>query len=298
MDISRIARRQGGVFTRGQALRAGVEPGEIQRRLLSGAWMVVMDDVLMATTTPVTAITQAWTGVLAIGHPVALAGRFAASVVRLERSPAYVRPEFVIPDNRFGRVLPGLIVHRVKQQRWAVVWRHGLPVVPLPVMIRQVAAGTADEVTLEVVQHALRRREVTQQQLLAQLGRGLSGAAALRRVLEEVAPGYQVMWERRLHRRLLKAGVRLTPQTRVVAPDGRTAYLDLGDAGLRFGVEIDGFVNHMARFAADRRRARLLAVELGWTIAPYAVEELAADMDVAVAQIASYLVTMRARAAA
>ena len=256
-----------------------------------------MGDVLMASTTPVTAATHAWTGVLALGHPVALAGRFAAGFCNLERSPAYVRPEFVIPDNRFRRELPGITLHRLRRERWAVVWRNGLPLMPVPVVIRQVAADAPYDVTRDVVQHALRRRQVTQNDLLAQLGRGLSGAAALRRVLEEVAPGYQVMWERRFHRALLAAGVRLKPQTRVVALDGRTAYLDLGDEQLKFGVEIDGFLNHMARFAADRRRARVLALELGWTIAPYAVEELATHMAAAVAEVVAYVEQRRRRAA-
>ena len=163
-------------------------------------------------------------------------------------------------------------------------------------MIRQIAASSSSDITRDVVHHALRRRQVTLHELLAQLGHGLSGAARLRSVLEEVAPGYQVMWERRLHRALLKAGVRLKPQTEVVAPDGRKAFLDLGDEELRFGVEIDGFLNHMARFAADRKRARLLAVELGWTIAPYAVQELAESMDVAVAEIVSYVRLLETRA--
>src|SRR3954454_5987483 len=165
-----------------------------------------------------------------------------------------------------------------------------------PDAVRQIAAHSTSDVTRDVVHHALRRRQVTLHELIAQLGRGLSGATRLRDLLEEVAPGYQVMWERRLHRALLKAGVRLKPQTKVVAPDGRTAYLDLGDEELRFGVEIDGFLNHMARFAADRKRTRLLAVELDWTIAQYAVEELAASMERAVAEIVSYVRVLEARA--
>jgi hypothetical protein len=34
----------------------------------------------------------------------------------------------------------------------------------------------------------------------------------------------------------------------------------------------------MARFAGDRKRARMLATECDWTIAPYAVEEVAKDL--------------------
>lgn len=286
------------MFTRRQALQAGVSAEELQRRLLYGAWIAVMDDVLMASTTPVTPLTHAWTGVLAIGQPVALAGRFAATVFGLERSPGYVRPEFATPGNRARRELPGITVHRIKPEMWSTIWRDGLPLVPVPMMLRQVAFDAPHDMTRDMVQHALRRRQVDHRQLLRQLGRGKRGAAALRPVLEEVAPGYQARWEGELHRALLKVGVRLTPQTRVEAPDGRLAYLDLGDERLEFGVEIDGFLNHMARFAADRRRARMLAVELEWTIAPYAVEELVANMPGVVAEIASYVRMLEARQAA
>ena len=71
----------------------------------------------------------------------------------------------------------------------------------------------------------------------------------------------------------------MKPQAEVRAPDGRRAFIDLGIEKLKFGVEIDGFLNHMERFAADRRRARMLAVELDWVIAPYAVEEIARDLE-------------------
>src|SRR3954470_5837992 len=177
------------------------------------------------------------------------------------------------------------------------MWRHGLPLTPPAVTVRDVAADLRHAEVRDVVQHALRRRRMSFEQLTATLGRGIRGSAALRAVLEEIGPGYQVKWERMLHRALLGRGVRMEPQTKVVAPDGRTAYLDLGIEALRFGVEIDGFLNHMARFAADRRRTRLLAVELEWTIAQYAVEELAASMDRVVAEIVAYERLLRSRAA-
>src|SRR3954447_12503281 len=107
MTLAQIARRQGGVFARRQALQVGFASAEIDRRVFSGEWIHVMNDVLMASTTPVTPMLQAWTGVLAIGHPVALSGRFAAGFVRLERAPHATAPEFVIPMTRMRRELPG-----------------------------------------------------------------------------------------------------------------------------------------------------------------------------------------------
>jgi very-short-patch-repair endonuclease len=277
MTLGRVARRQGGAFTRRQAARLGVPPEEATRRVLCGQWLEPLPGVLHAATTPVTPALQAWAGVLAAGPPVALAGRFAAELLGLERAPRAVQPEFVIPMRRMRRELPGIRVTRTRID-WPVLSRRGLPFPPVAVVIRQVAIDAPDPVIRDVVQHALRRREVTLEQLLGQLGRGRPGAARLRRVLEEVAPGYQVVWERRLHRAVLAEGVRLRPQVPVRAPDGRAAVIDLGDEQIKFGVEIDGFLNHMARFAADRRRARMLGDELGWTIAPYAVEELARDL--------------------
>jgi len=218
---------------------------------------------------------------------------FAAASVGLERAPAYVEPEFAIPVNRMWREFDGIVVHRVRPHLWAVERRYGLPVPPTTTIIRQVAATTHERIALEIVEHALRRRQVTVEQLAQQLGRGRHGAATLRHVLELVAPGYQAMWERRLHRAVLRLGVRLKSQTEVVAPDGRKAFLDLGEEAIKFGVEVDGFLNHMGRFAADRRRTRLLAMELKWTIAPYAVEELAADLDAAAREIVAYVRRLR-----
>jgi hypothetical protein len=293
IELQRLARRQGGVFTRQQALRLGVSSRDITQRLLDGSWLELLPSVLIAATTPITPQAQAWAGVLAIGPPVSLAGRFGAAWVGLERAPAFTEPEFAIPVNRMWRDIDGLTVHRVRGHLWEVRRWRGLPVPPTELIIRQLAAGAHEHIVLEVAQHALRRRQVTIDQLVRQLGRGRPGAARLRQVLEQVAPGYQAMWEQRLHRALLKLGVRLTPQVEVRAPDGRRAFLDLGDEEIKFGVEVDGFLNHMARFASDRRRARLLAVECDWTIAPYAVEELAADLDAAAQEVAAYVRRLR-----
>jgi len=144
--------------------------------------------------------------------------------------------------------------------------------------IRDIGADVHRDVLRDVVQHALRRRQVGFDALMRTLGRGRPGSALLREILVEVGPGFQVKWERMVHRAVAARGIRLKPQAKVVAPDGRKAFIDLGIEELKYGVEIDGFLNHMARFAKDRRRARMLATECEWTIAPYAVEEVATDL--------------------
>jgi very-short-patch-repair endonuclease len=206
-------------------------------------------------------------------------------------------PQIAVPNTRDPRALAGLDVHRVVPSQWAVAWREGLPVTPPAVTIRDIAGSQSYDVVRDVVQHALRRRQVGFAQLTATLGRGLAGSAKLRQVLEEVGPGFQVKWERMVHRAVLRRGIRLKPQAKVEAPGGRVAFIDLGIEELKFGVEIDGFLNHMARFAADRRRARMLAVEMDWTIAPFAVEEIAADLEAVADEIVAHVRRCERRAA-
>jgi very-short-patch-repair endonuclease len=215
----------------------------------------------------------------------------------LERVPEPPRPQLVVPSNRHPRDVRGLDVVRVVPARWKVQWNRGLPVTPTALTIRDMGPYLSHEELRDIAQHALRRRRTTCDDLTKMLGRGRPGAAPLRAVIEEIGPGYQVKYERTLHLALRQRGIDMKPQTKVEASDGRVAYLDLGIEELRFGVEIDGFLNHMARFQADRRRARMLALELGWTIAPVAVDEIVDSLDPVVDEIVRHVLRLRAAAA-
>jgi hypothetical protein len=169
-------------------------------------------------------------------------------------------------------------VRRLVRARFRVVHASGgLPVTPPALTLRELGAVLPRDWVRDMTQHALRRRLVTFSSLARELGRGLAGAAVLRNVLEEVAPGYQVVWEGRLHAALVAAGVPVEPQVEVLLADGSRAFLDLGDRRLRLGVEVDGLVSHLDRFAADRRRDRLLMMA-GWLVVHVAAVEVADDL--------------------
>jgi very-short-patch-repair endonuclease len=293
-ELRRVARRQGGCFTKRQARQLGMSDAEIQRRLDSGDWRIVMGDVIVVTAAPVTDEMMAWTAVLTIGRPVALAGKFAGAWLKLDACPSWQRPALVIPHSRGKLTRPGVDIYRARGT-WQVIECHGLPVTPIPVVIRDLAVDCPTGTLRDVVQHALRRRRTSFDALAATLGRGIPGAAALRSVLEEVGPGYQSVWERRLHLALRRAGVDMQPQVKVDAEDGRCAFLDLGIRRLKYGVEVDGFLSHMARFAGDRRRARMLAKELEWTVDAFAVSEIADDMAAVVREIATTVTRLEAK---
>lgn len=275
-----IARRQAGVFSHAQALRAGMSVQDIDQRLRSGDWVALHWRVYICAGTPLTHAAQCWASVLRIGPPVALGRRSSAWFLCLDRAPVPegLPPDLVIPTHR--RAAPpaeDMQVRRMLPSRFAVVESGGLPVTPAALTLRELGRVLPRDWVRDMVQHALRRRRVTMSALSTQLGRGWPGAAALREILLEIAPGYQVVWEGILHQALISAGLMLTPQVEVMLRSGRRAVLDLGDPTLRFGVEVDGFVAHADRFAADRRRGREL-IEMDWLIAHVACSELRDDL--------------------
>ena len=285
-SLRSIARAQAGVFSRVQARRCGVADGDISRRKFDGEWLEVQAGVLTFAGTPLSDRLYAWAAVLAVGPPVALGGLWAARFLGLDRAPEVEveRPHLVIPIARRCERLWNVDLER---SRLPLVIRHvdRLPVLSPERALRQLAATQPLSRVRDMAHHGIRRRTMTLTGMTAELGRGRHGAARLRQVLEEVAPGYQVVWEGRLHAALMARGLDLTPQLSVNVASG-IRYLDLGNGLLRFGVEVDGLIAHLDRFAADRRRDRELQ-QAGWLIIHVAVSELAEDIAAVADEIAA-----------
>jgi very-short-patch-repair endonuclease len=199
--------------------------------------------------------------------------------------PPDEEPDLVVPESRRadGLWAPAR-VRRMLPSRFEFVHVRGLPVTPPALTLRELGMVIPRGWLYDMVTHAMRRRIVTLSGLSTQLGRGWPGAAALREVLNGVAPGYQVVWEGVLHRALEAAGLPMEPQVEVPLGNGRTAILDLGNRRLRFGVEVDGVLSHLERFAADRRRDRGIR-RVAWQIEHVAAQEVADDLDGVVQEI-------------
>lgn len=256
--------------------------GEVQRRLIDGDWIALTRGVYVCAGTPMSHRVWCWAAVLAVGPPVALARRSAAVALRLDRAPDLYDDDpadVVVPRPRRADDVVGVAhVRRLVAHRFQVVrTRDGLPVTTPALTLRELGAVLPRDWLRDMTQHAIRRRIVSWSSLAVELGRGLPGAAVLRNVLEEVAPGYQVVWEGRLHAALRDAGVDVEPQVEVTLAGGSRVFLDLGDRRLKLGVEVDGFVSHLDRFAADRERDRLLMLA-GWLVIHVAAVEVANDL--------------------
>lgn len=282
------AHRQNGAFTLADALASGYHKQDVIREALLGDWVERHPEVFVSAAQPLDAPVEHRAALLAVGGEVALCAQSAGWVWRLPGIEPPQRPQLVVPgDRRYGH-LKGVEVRRVEPDTWQIQTRRGWPVTPLDVTVRQLAAETGHMQLRALIQDLLIERRTTLDRLNAVRGRGLSGSAALNRAIRELDPAHHNFWERVLARALWRVGLRVQPQFLLRSSSGRTCYLDLGLPEICLGIEIDGFLSHVRKFAADRKRTRLICLELGWQLAPVAVSEIADDLDAVVAEILSY----------
>jgi len=206
-------------------------------------------------------------------------------------------PQVIVPRFRRYGHLQEVEVRAVQQSDFRVYNRGGWPVTSLDTTVRDIASGLQRRQLRDLVQGLLVERRTTLERLFAVPGRGLLGSAALGQVLQELDPSFQSHWEAVLFRRLRRAGLCPEAQIRLDAA-GRRCYLDLGFRDIRLGIEVDGFLPHMRRFAGDRRRNNAVCMELGWVLLHYAVEDLVERLDEVVAEIVRWVAQRRAGATA
>ena len=197
-----------------------------------------------------------------------------------------------MPGNRRYRHLRGVKVRRAQAVDFHMQERRSWPVTALEATVRDVATGLQHRQLRELVQGLIVDRRTTLDRLREVTGRGLRGSAALGRVLDELDPAFQSHWEAVLYGRLWRAGLRPEAQIRLDVA-GRRCYLDLGFRDIRLGIEVDGFLPHMRRFADDRRRNNAVCLESGWALAHYAVQDLVERLDEIVAEIVRWVAQRR-----
>jgi very-short-patch-repair endonuclease len=297
-DLVTLARRQNGVFTRQQALALGVPLSDIVHRQLRDEWVERHRHVYIAATQPAGIAGECRAALFAVGGDSALSGRSAAWVWRLPGVDSPEVTDVVVAGDTRRRHLAGVRVRRVSRASFNVIVRGGWPVTPLEETVRDLAAELPTAALRGLVQALVLERRTTLDRLTRVLGRGHSGSARLRQVVNEMDPRFHSHWEQVLHRALVRAGLAPTAQVALRAPSGRRCYIDLGFPDIKLGIEIDGFLPHMRRFASDRRRNNDVCLELGWELAHFAIEDLAERLPEVVAQICTWVAARRGGAAA
>ena len=291
-----MAWRQGGAFTRRQALAAGATPGQVRWRLRQRVWVPVLGAALRAAARPADDVTLLYAahltwpdGVVALG----LAARVHGLPV-----PDDGRVELVVPAGR--RTQGRLVPHRYALDPHDVVRMTGVPMttrrrtildclgrLPPPAATRLLAWVSsrrlldADELTAWVAEHGGR------------WGNSARAAAARRLATGAVNPA-----EERLHALLGRAGITgWTAGASLVEHLGVWAQADVYFPAERLVIEVDGRGAHGdERFQSDRTRQNVL-MAAGCTVLRYTWADLWERPDLVTSQIRATLARLRGTSA-
>lgn len=271
--IARIARRQHGLVTRGQALAAGLSMTAIKRRVAAGAWLPLAAGVYALASSPATWQRQVLAACLAVGGIAS--HRTAAALWRFSGfrpGPVHV----LVAHGRSSCTAPATI-HQSRTLRPADITRpDGIPITRAARTLADLARQVPRPALEDAVDDALCRRVVTLDRLARQRG-SPTLTAVLATWRDGSAP--QDVAEARLLRRMLHAGLPPPETQHEVWHDGRfVARLDLAWPDRRLAVELDGFRWHASPRAFQRDRVRRnLLVHLGWTVFQATPADLVGD---------------------
>lgn len=278
-----LANRQHGAFSRGQALALGWSESQIDRRLATSQWEVILPGVYKFAGAPATGRQAAIAACLWAGPGSVVSHGAAGALWGLEGVTAS-GIELWVPNNRRLRTTK-LMVHRTDElHRVDRTRREGIPITtPARTLID--LSGVLDEETLEAaVEYAFRRRLVGGRFLRQRLdelgGSGRPGSTTLRGILDRRCEdaALESRLEVKVWRLLVRSGLPKPRRQHPVQIDGLRYRLDFAWPSFHVAVEADGFATHGARrqvFHADRRRIAKLASS-GWRIVPVTWEDATA----------------------
>lgn len=263
-----IARRQHGLVTREQALRAGVTAKVVQGLLDRGHWERVHRGVYRVAGTPRTSLQRLLAAVLAAGEGAMASHRSAAWLWGLADEVAY---DVTVHGHRRPRVGGDVRVHRRDLTRERAVIRQGVPCTNPLRTVLDLAAGAGAGVVETAVDRGVARRLFTPTALEAEVARaarrGRKGVAVLRACLERRAGDGgrpASVLESRLARLVRQARLPVPVREHPVAGGYRVDFA-WPEAGV--AVELDGYEHHSSwdDFRRDRARQNELVLA-GWVV--------------------------------
>lgn len=279
-----LAARQHGVIRVGTG---GLSRVRARDEVRAGTLVPYGRYAVVASMSPATAERALWVSLAEVGLPAAVSG---VAALWLYGVPVELpdRVEVLVPRARRRPRVPARRVVARELARSRTV--RGLPVVSVPVAVRRAGAELPFAALVDVVEHVLRLRLTTQEQLRRALGHGLVGAAALREALTATSVDSHSLWERRLAAMLRAAGL---PRPRRQALVGREPayWVDFLFEPWQVAVEVDGFAVHAqpAAFTYGLRRSRRLRLRHGLDVLAYAPVEIRDHGAAVVAEIAAAL---------
>jgi hypothetical protein len=272
-----LARRQGGVFARWQALDHGFSHYAIARRLEAKEWVTVLGSVLTSAAAALGGASMEWAAYLACGRNCVLSGPSALRRHGLDVDPRTVGTFWVtIPPERHVR-LPSVRTIREAVDPADVVQLDGMRVTSLTRSIVDTLRVVPDRVGEPILDRALLRRWLTVEELVDRTVSlaGRRGVGRLRRHLDRVGRGARSAAERRLHAIIADIPGWVANYEVLDASGKIIAVIDVAFPEQRIAIEIDGLAFHTdpQRYQTDRTRQNNLTRQT-WRILRYTWDDL------------------------
>lgn len=281
--VAELAASQGGLVTRDQLSRVGVDRAVVARRVAAGRWSAPTGTVVSTTSGPLALSGRRWLGILTAPGASALAGRTALEMQGLQRWEASTVTAMVAAPQHPER-LPEHDVEFVRSRRPFATWcveRDGLPVLRAAVAAVLLAERLPTERAAGGLLAACVQQRITTAETLAAWVdrlRPLRRAEQMRVVLADIGGGAHSMAEvdlvrlcrdnglaepvRQVQRRDRDGRVRWT-DAEWRLPSGRTVVLEVDGA---FHRDVESWVDDLARQRAlttpDRVVLRCASTEL------------------------------------
>lgn len=292
-SLREVARFQGGVVTRKQALAAGLSTGAIVCKLKYTRWRRIYRGVYATFTGPVSREALLWAAVLYAGKGAELSHETAAELHGLTDRPA-IAIHVTVPASRRVRPASGLVIHLSARARNVWFPRGVLPHTFVEDTVLDLVHDTDnfDDVCGWVTQ-AFGRRLTDEGPLLATMSqrKKLRWRAELEGLVRAAAGGAHSVLEFRYDRDVERAHG-LPPAKRQVPftqPDGRRGFRDRYYEQYGLGVELDGKEWHPEeRRSLDVGRDNLVTVTGGSTLR-YGWDDVTRKACEAAAQVAESL---------
>jgi very-short-patch-repair endonuclease len=287
VDTSELGNGTGGVWTRRQALEA-VTPDVLRGHLRSGRWRRILPGAYHDGGVVPDVAMWSWAIRLTAGEGAVLCGRSAARAWGLplvdDHDPATGRYEADLHDVSLTHHRGAKVWRSSDGDRVGTVNRYQLVLEPTDLVehesglvvtspgrtLRDLAGLVRADALVCAIDHALRRGDVTTDELLEQVERaaGSRQAKVFRWAVAAADRRAESPAETLARLLLLPHLPGLTPQVELVEPWGEViARFDLADEELMLAVEVDGRRGHAGEHmvAKDRRRDRRTGDRGWWT---------------------------------
>lgn len=296
LTLAKLARRQGGAFSRRQAMQFYSKP-TIDRRVGDGQWQILLPGIYRVSATPETRLMKIHAAVLYAGPGAVASHQTAASIFRIDADPE--ETVFVtVPHDRQVTDQSSVRVSRSRQLSGAhTTTQHRIPVTSATRTVvdlsRVLERPALDATIADGVRNGLLTVDY-----LRRLDARLSsrrGPNLLRDVLHDFDPEMESILEREYSALVQAAELPLgVPQYEVKDGPLLIARVDFAYVELRLAVEVDGYRYHSRRERIDRdqRRDRALA-RREWDVVRFTTTDIRDDQDTVVTDLAA-LLTARA----